>query len=364
MNGGFIMENILFIAVSQKMANLATGVISEMGLDIPVVVSTSVEIQSIVNQYPQVGVFISRGRSAQVLSQITDNSVVEITSSINDILDPVEKLTAKGITKIAVIASSKLIGDNANDYRVGDVDIIMRPFQPKEFENLALQLYNLGVKGLVATTIDKNIVEKYGMEVETLDSEASSIKRAINEALKISKAQDIERQRERENSEKIYRYSTELYEAIGQSAAAVEELTASSEELAATSQETADVASKAFQEVNNTTEILEIIRSVANQTNLLGLNAAIEAARAGEYGRGFSVVATEVRKLSDESKNHAKDIDNILKKIRNSMESVLENVELSSEITKQQSQANQNIAQMLESLREIGGKLVDMAEMK
>lgn len=358
------MENILFVAVSQKMANLAKGVVAELGLNIPIVVSTSVEIQSIVNQYPQVEVFISRGRSAQVLSQLTNNSVVEITSSINDILDPVQKLTAKGITKIAVIASSKLIGDNALDYRVGDVDIIMRPFQPKEFENLALQLNNLGVKGLVATTIDMNIVEKYGMKVEPLDSESSSIKRAINEAVKISKAHDIERLRERENSEKIYRYSTELYEDIGQAAAAVEELSASSEELAATSQETANVANKAFQEVHNTTEILEIIRGVAKQTNLLGLNAAIEAARAGEYGRGFSVVAVEVRKLSDESRHSAQDIDNILKKFRNSMESVLENVELSNEITKQQSQANQNIAEMLENLRNVGGKLVDMAEMK
>jgi hypothetical protein len=360
----FIMENVLFVAVSQKMANLAKGVVAEMGLSIPIVVSTSAEIHSIVNNYPQVGVFISRGRSAQVLSQLSNNSVVEITSSINDILEPVQKLTAKGITKIAVIASSKLIGDNAHDYKIGDVDIIMRPFQPKEFENLALQLYNLGVKGLVATTIDMKTAEKYGMQVESLDSEASSIKRAINEALKISKAQDIVRLREREKAEKIYRYSTELYESIGQAAVAVEELSASSEELAATSQETANVANKAFQEVHNTTEILEIIRGVAKQTNLLGLNAAIEASRAGAYGRGFSVVAVEVRKLADESRQSAQDIDNILKKFRNSVESVLKNVEQSNEITKQQSLANQNIAQMLESLREVGGKLMDMAEMK
>jgi methyl-accepting chemotaxis protein len=289
---------------------------------------------------------------------------VEITSSINDILEPIQKLTSKGIGKIAVIASSKLIGDSAQDYKLGEFDILMRPFEPKEFENLALQLYNSGVKGLVATTIDLKIAEKYGMEVETLDSQEASIKRAVNEAMRIAKAQEAERLKENKKSEKIYRYSTELYNAIEQAAAAVEELTASSEELAATSQETANIATIAFNEVQNTSAILEIITSVAKQINLLGLNAAIEASRAGEYGRGFSVVASEVRKLAHESKNSAQNIDNLLNKFRASVEYVLTNVEQSNVIAKEQSLSNQNIAQMLDSLREVGRNLMDMAEKK
>lgn len=356
------MENILFIAVSQRMADLTARVTAEMGLSIPITVKLSHEIQAVIDSHPNTEVFISRGRSARVLYELSNKPVVEITSSINDILEPVQKLTSKGINKIAVIASSKLIGDGIQDYKVGEVDILMRPFEPKEFENLALQLYTLGVKGLVATTIDSKIAEKYGMEVEPLDSETASIKRAINEAIKIAKAQEVERLRESEKSEKIYRYSTELYNAIGQAAAAVEELAASSEELASTSQETANIANEAFQEVHNTTAILEIIRRVAKQTNLLGLNAAIEASRAGEYGRGFSVVAAEVRKLADESRNSAQNIDNMLSKFRNSVESVLKNVEQSNVITKEQSQANQNIAQMLDDLREVGHKLMDMAK--
>ncbi len=92
----------------------------------------------------------------------------------------------------------------------------------------------------------------------------------------------------------------------------VEQLKEKSDAIAVANQSVTEVAQELQEKISSAEEITQIIYQVSSQTNLLALNASIEAARAGEAGRGFSVVADEIRKLADNTKQSIDKITDLL----------------------------------------------------
>ncbi|MBM7661421.1 putative transcriptional regulator [Bacillus mesophilus] len=160
-----------------------------------------------------------------------------------------------------------------------------------------------------------------------------------------------------QNERELRRISDQIVHSLMQANEGVTKVGNGAEGLAGISLTLLQQSNHAAEEMNKTDEVIKFIKKIADQTNLLGLNASIEAARAGEMGRGFDVVAKEIRKLSQETVISTEKIRRIITDLQTSMHEMAESVEKVVTVGKQQAISTQDISSFIGEIEKMSKEL-------
>lgn len=164
------------------------------------------------------------------------------------------------------------------------------------------------------------------------------------------------------NEIKLKTLSKRLTNNFMQVSATVEELSASALDITSQQESLNNEIGQIGKVTDEINSILDAIKKLAAQTKMLGLNASIEAARAGEIGRGFSVVAKEIKNLSESSRETANSISDLTNQIQTSVQGTIKNSRITLQTTTEQSKAMEEVSTSIQDAVDVAEQLNSMME--
>ena len=163
-----------------------------------------------------------------------------------------------------------------------------------------------------------------------------------------------------ENSKKVSKMSVDLSNATASILKVANEINNDIQNIKEINTKVVEGVKVTSNQCNKTDDIINFIKGIAKQTNLLGLNAAIEASRAGDLGRGFGVVASEIRKLSGSSNESIAEVNTILKSIKDSVSMVEKSIAISMASSEKQ---ENSLTEIIHSVQELNKSAEILAQM-
>ncbi|MEM0467096.1 MAG: methyl-accepting chemotaxis protein [Candidatus Thermoplasmatota archaeon] len=257
------------------------------------------------------------------------NEIGLMAASLNEMLDNVAQPVAQIATSAGYIAQGDLTQDIAVEGVKGDVKKLADGFKTM-------------LDGLRETiTAVKNSTEQVASSAEELSSSAEEVNASMEEVSSTIQQVATGSQNTAKDSETMLRQAQQAGESSAKGQQAAQDVSQKMELIKKTTLEGAQKIAALGEKSKEIGQIVNTINQISEQTNLLALNAAIEAARAGEAGRGFAVVADEVRKLAEESSQATQQISNLIQGIQAEIESAVRSM---GENTKQVEEGGKGVA--------------------